>query len=62
MKQLSNAKNLTIPWYLLYLIDKNHEKRIISTVPMIRVGKFIINLKDKSNFPLLPSVVLCAPL
>ena len=35
MKTLSKAKNLTIPWYLLYLIDKNHENRIISIVPAI---------------------------
>ena len=30
---LSKAKNLAIPWYLLYLIDKNHEKRIMKIVP-----------------------------
>ena len=33
MKTLSKAKNLAIPWYLLYFIDKNQEKRIIKTVP-----------------------------
>jgi hypothetical protein len=38
MKTLSNAKNLTIPWYLLYLIDKNHEKKMISIVPAIITG------------------------
>jgi hypothetical protein len=35
MKMLSNAKKRAIPWYLLYLIDKNHEKRIIKIVPVI---------------------------
>jgi hypothetical protein len=36
MKTLTNAKNLAKPWYLLYLIDRNQEKRMISTVPAIR--------------------------
>jgi hypothetical protein len=36
MKTLSNAKNLAMPWYLLNLRDKNHEKSTIKTVPEIR--------------------------
>jgi hypothetical protein len=41
MKMLSKEKNLTIPWYLLCLTEKKHEKIRIMTVPETRINKFI---------------------
>jgi hypothetical protein len=42
IKTLSKAKNLTMPWYLLYLTDKNQEKRMIKIVPVMTTIRFIL--------------------